>query len=155
MNWYVCLDLVWCLVFLLMAFIWLAFRAHRLSCLTSTSSVCASLCAYCVSSTYKSIHQEREKEREMGSEKNSARVWVRQNAPVKIYSSISVNVWERKSQLICILLYYSLFLFAPLLLHELWSPFCIRIAQWKSIVNIIWNNLQSIQLPTQYLLKSL
>lgn len=42
----------------------------------------------------------------MRSEKNSAHVWVRQKAPVKIYSSISVNVWERKNQLICILVYY-------------------------------------------------
>lgn len=47
--------------------------------------------------------------REMKVRKMNAHVWVRQNAPVKIYSSISVNVWERKIQLICSLLYYPLF----------------------------------------------
>ena len=50
----------------------------------------------------------------MSSERGSSHVWVKQNAPVKIYSSVSVNVWERKNQLICILLYYSLLSCVPL-----------------------------------------
>lgn len=108
--------------------LWISFDSINFSGFKSVDRVASHMHLVCVLlfvhisvfCTYKSINQEKEREgvRKMSSEKKSAHVWVRQNAPVKIYSSISVNVWERKNQLICILLYYPLFSCLPLHLEQ-------------------------------------